>query len=389
MKKHVLVLGGGFAGVQAAIELRRYDRFDVTLISDRDYLFLYPTSIWIPTRGTTLERTKVPLEDVRRAHGFSVLVDDVREIRTKDRSVVTASHTLTYDYLIVAVGAEKLTPPGVEHTLSICGKPEVSLDVRERLDALLEKGGGRIAVGFGGNPKDSSAVRGGPAFEFMFNVDHHLRRRKVRGNFELTFFAPMESPGERMGSGAVRAVNAMLNAKGIGRRFGTKIASFRPEGVLFEDGSHLAADLVMFIPGSSGHSLFRRSDLPLTEAGFIRIDDTGLVEGTTNVYAAGDSAAIDGPPWRAKQGHLAEVMARTAARNIVRQEEGSRERDGYGRHINILCIMDTGDGAALVYRDARRQMLVPLPVVGHWLKRAWGWYARVSKTSRLHLLPRL
>jgi len=41
--KRVLVLGGGFAGVEAAIYLRKND-LDVTLVSDRDYFYIYPTS---------------------------------------------------------------------------------------------------------------------------------------------------------------------------------------------------------------------------------------------------------------------------------------------------------------------------------------------------------
>jgi sulfide:quinone oxidoreductase len=48
MMKNVLVLGGGFAGLEVAIFLRKYG-FDVTLISERDYLYIYPTSIWVPT----------------------------------------------------------------------------------------------------------------------------------------------------------------------------------------------------------------------------------------------------------------------------------------------------------------------------------------------------
>ncbi len=43
-------------------------------------------------------------------------------------------------------------------------------------------------MGFGGNPKDTSAVRGGPAFEVLFNVDTYLKKKGVRDNFELDFF---------------------------------------------------------------------------------------------------------------------------------------------------------------------------------------------------------
>ena len=79
----------------------------------------------------------------------------------------------------MALGAHKMPHKGKENVLSICGAPQESLRVKERLDALIAKGSGRIAVGFGGNPKDPSGVRGGPAFEFLFNV-HHLLLKKRR-----------------------------------------------------------------------------------------------------------------------------------------------------------------------------------------------------------------
>ncbi len=48
--KQVLILGGGFAGIQTAIQLQKSGMFKVTLVSDRDYLYLYPISIWVPVR---------------------------------------------------------------------------------------------------------------------------------------------------------------------------------------------------------------------------------------------------------------------------------------------------------------------------------------------------
>ena len=175
----VLVLGGGFAGVEAAIYLRKKD-LDVTLVSDRDYFYIYPTSIWIPTGESTREDVSVPLEDLAKAHGFEVIVDSVKKIEAKSKSVTLASGRLldTYDYLVVALGQDKIQSQGMEHTLSICGKPEEASEIHERLEALISKGSGKIAMGFGGNPKDPSAVRGGPAFEVLFNVDTMLDKLK-------------------------------------------------------------------------------------------------------------------------------------------------------------------------------------------------------------------
>jgi len=387
--KRALVIGGGFAGVEAATALQRAGGFDVTLVSDRDYLFLFPISVWVPVRGIPFRRAQVPLRDIARKRGFRLVVDTVEEVRSAENLVRGAAGTYAYDYLVVATGAAKLKPQGAEHTLSICGSPQSGIDIRDRLDALIATGSGSIAVGFGGNPKDRSAVRGGPAFELLFNIHALLKRKKLRDRFELTFFAPMAEPGERMGPRALSMINAMLPKYGIARRVGTPIAGFDPAGVAFADGSRLDADLVLFIPGAAGHPIMAASDLPLNEAGFVRIDDHGLVEGTPNVYAAGDVAALEGPDWRAKQGHTAEVMARNAAFNIAASEAGRPERKGYQAHLSIVCLMDTGDGAAMVYRGRTRNVVIPLPVVGHWMKQGWGRYARAVKLGRIPRVPGL
>jgi len=387
--KRILILGGGFAGVQTAIELKKKGGFDITLVSDRDYLYLFPISIWIPIHMKELRDVKVPLADIQKKYPFKLLLDKVVEIHAEVNTVVCENSTLTYDYLVVAFGAEKLQHKGINHTMSICGKPEMALEIRNKIDELVQKGRGKIAIGFGGNPKDKSAVRGGPAFELMFNIHNYLKSKKLRDKFELTFFAPMDEPGARMGKGALAMMDKMFTRYKIGKRFGKKIAEFISDGVIFEDGSKLDSDFTMFISAGTGPALLKNSDLPLSDAGFIKIDDYGQVTGKPNVFAIGDVAALEGPDWIAKQGHIAELMGRNAAYNIIETEKGSSKRKGYQEHLNILCVMDTGNGAAFVFRNGKKAFMIPLPVVGHWMKNGWGVYSRLSKTGGFPRLPGL
>ena len=316
------MLGGGFAGLEAAIHLRRAG-LDVTLVSNRPYLFVYPTSIWIVTGERALGQVCLDLADLARRHGFRFVEGEVEAISGARRAATVNGVELAADHLVVAMGADRLRPKGVEHTLSIGGDPRSAVRTKAALDALLARGSGRIAMGFGGNPKDGSAVRGGPVFELMFNVDTLLRRRGVRGGFELTLFAPMPSPGERMGTRAVAAIRTMLDRLGVAMRFGKKISEFDLGGVVFEDGARLDADLVVFLPAGEGHPVVKASDLPANEAGFVRIDGGCAVSGLAGVWAIGDAAALEGPEWRAKQGHLAEVMARVAAANAAAASAGA------------------------------------------------------------------
>lgn len=391
----ILILGGGFAGIETAIYLKK-DNHDVTLISDRDYLYVYPTSIWIPTGESSFEDVCIPLADLQKVHNFNLIIDSVESIKAKEKKVYCKNSTYDFEYLVVAMGSGKMKHKGAENTLTICGHPIQSIDIKNRLDELIAKGEGKIAMGFGGNPKDPSNVRGGPAFEVIFNVHNKLKKLGLRDKFELTFFAPMSEPGARMGKQALKMMDTFFNRLNIKRQFGKKIIEFKQSSIEFEDEISIESDLIMFIAAGDGHDVFAKSDLPLNEAGLIKVNDYCEVEhdyDTTGesfkIFAIGDCAAIDGPDWKAKQGHIAEVMARNTAFNINSIENNSDERKGYVSHLNILCVMDSGDGAAFVYRDNKRGMMIPMPIVGHWLKKGWGWYYKNSKLGRIPRIPGL
>ncbi len=387
--KKVLILGGGFAGIQAAVELQKKKLFEITLVSERDYLYLYPISIWIPVHIKEFEDVKIPLSGIQKKYPFKLIIDRVSEIHASENKVVCEHNTITYDYLVVAFGAEKMQHKGIANTLSICSKPEMAIDIRNRIDELILKKSGKIAIGFGGNPNDKSAVRGGPAFELMFNIHNYLKNKKLRDNFELTFFAPMDEPGAKMGKGALAMIDKMFAGYDIKKQFGKKIKEFVPDGIIFEDDSKLDSDLIMFIAAGKGPAALVKSDLPLSEGGFIKINDHCEVPGFRNVYAIGDIAAIEGPDWIAKQGHLAELMGRNAAHNIIETERGNTGKKGYQEHLSILCVMDTGDGAAFIFRNGNKAFMIPMPVLGHWMKKGWGIYSRLTKLGKFPRLPGL
>jgi sulfide:quinone oxidoreductase len=213
----------------------------------------------------------------------------------------------------------------------------------------------------------------------LFNIDHLLRRHGVRERFSITAFAPMENPGVRMGAAAAASVHDFLGRAGIERRFGKSLSGFDAEGVRFNDGSRLDADLVVFIPGGTGHPVLKDAQLPLNPAGFVRTDDRGQVVGFPHIYAVGDVADLRGPDFRAKQGHVAELMAEVAAADILATSKGAPRPEGYEARVDLLCLMDTGNGAALIHRTRQRERFIVLPWVGHQLKKAWAYYYRFQR----------
>ncbi len=384
--KHIVILGGGFGGVEAVYRLRNSGH-KVTLISNREYVFIYPISIWIPVNKLDFKDAQLSLSELQKAHKFDLIIDEVTKIESQKDRVILKNQTIEYDYLIVAMGSGKVNHSGLEHTFSICGNPFQALKMKDRFNELLKKGSGKISFGFGGNPKDKSSVRGGPAFELLFNFVHTLKQKKLYDKFDVSFFAPMKEPGKKLGSEGFDLLKGHFKKLNIGMHIGTKIKEFQKDRIVFEDDTELSSDLTMFIPAGAGHPILKNSDLQTSEAGFILIDGHCRAYGNkTNVYAVGDIARLEGPDWVAKQGHIAEVMAKYTVNNIINDIKGNPKRYSYQNHLSIVCVMDTGNAAVFTNRTWSNETFIPLPIVGHWMKKGWGWY---WKKSKLRKIPRI
>jgi sulfide:quinone oxidoreductase len=197
----------------------------------------------------------------------------------------------------------------------------------------------------------------------------------------------MAKPGQKMGEKALVMMDKMFGMTNINKKVGSKIVEFESDGIKFEDGTKLESDLTMFISAGKGHHILEESGMPLSEAGFVVTNEYNEVEGFDGIYVIGDSASLLGPDWRAKQGHVAEVMAKNVAYNIFQKMQNIKSKHSYIDHLNILCVMDTGDGAAFVYRSNESAMMIPLPFIGHLMKKGWGWYCKNSKLGRIPRIP--
>ncbi len=387
-QQHIVVLGGGFAGVESVYHLSKLGH-RVTLVSDREYCFIYPISIWIPVGKIKFDDVKLPLKDLQKVHKFNLIIDKVESIVSKENKVILSKQTIEYDYLIIAFGSSKLAIEGMrEHTFSTCGKPDSLLEMKAKIDALLEKGHGKIAVGFGGNPKSPTGVRGGPAFEMLFNLVTLLKEKKLYDKFQITFFAPMKEPGARMGGEGLKMLSRMYKKHEIDEKIGVPIKRFEKGKVVFADDTILESDLIIFTPSGTGHPVLQDSDLPLSVDNNVLVDGYCRVNGPQkNVYAAGDVTRLEGPKWIAKQGHIAEIMAKYAVYNINNAIIGNPKRKGYPNHLNIVCVMDAGNGAIFTLRKWNKEKIIPMPTFGHWIKKAWGHYWKLSKLKKVPRIP--
>lgn len=368
--KKVTVIGAGFAGLTAIRQLRKLDAsLEITLISPRPELQFYPSLIWVPSGLRRREDIVVPLDNFLRRMRVNYHRASATGLRDGGRIVETDNGEIANDGLIIASGGRFIKKlPGIEHAITPCEGIDAAEQIRDRLAQMT---GGTIAIGFAGNPKEPSAMRGGPMFEFLFGIDRQLRSEGRRDKFKLIFFSPAAQPGNRLGPKAVTGLLDEMKKRGIETHLGHKMKGMQANRVMTE-GGEFEADLILFMPGMTGNSWFDNTDLPRSEGGLIRADRHCRAEGMARVYVAGDSGSFPGPEWMPKQAHMADLQAEAAAKNLVAEFNGRPVEATF--KVELVCIVDSHDRGMLVSRNEKRSMVLPSLRAFHWLKRGFEWW---------------
>jgi sulfide:quinone oxidoreductase len=365
----VTVIGAGFAALTAVRKLRAADpNLGIDLIAPRPEFVYYPGTIWIPTGLRQPEDLVLPLRNFFARMGVTYHQAAAESLRDGGRVVVTDQGEVPNDGLIIACGGRFIRKlPGIEHSFLPCGGVDVTTRMRDR---LAEMQGGTLAFGFAGNPKEPSAMRGGPVFEFLFGIDSWLRKQGRRDKFKIVFFTPAEKPGQRLGPKAVQGLKREMEKRDIETHLGHKLKRFEADRIVTE-GGEFAADMILFMPGMTGNQWFDNTSLPRSEGGMIQADRFCQVEGWDKVYVAGDSGSFPGPEWLPKQAHMADLQAAAAVANLMDAFQGRAASHTF--RAELMCIVDTRSSAMFVARTGKRNIVLPSFIGFHWAKRVFEW----------------
>lgn len=362
---NITILGTGFAALTAIKKTRKLaPNARITVIAPSKELVYLPSLIWIPSNLRRGEDLRINLTNYFNRQTVEYVQASVTDVSNNGRTVHTDQGDFENDGLIIASGGRFIKKlPGIEHAITPCEGIPAAEKIKERLNNMS---GGTIAIGFGGNPKEPSAMRGGPMFEFLFGIDTLLRKQGRRDQFELIFFNPAPKPGKRLGDKVPDAVMKMMAKKNIQTRLGHKMKAFEPNKVITE-GDEFEADLILFMPGMTGPAWSQNSEIAKSEGGLIKANEFCQVDGLEKTYVAGDSGSYPGPDWQAKQAHMADLQAEAAAHNLVAEMQGQTNFKTF-KH-ELLCIIDTLSHGVLIKRTEKGTLMLPPCRLMHLAKR--------------------
>ena len=299
-RPHVVVLGGGFAGLGAVRALRKAD-VDITLVDQRTYNTFQPLLYQVATAGLNagdvtffLRATRMKQLNLSFRHG------EVDTINTAENSVhFTDGSTLDFDYLVIGTGVTTNyfgTPGAEENTLAIYSRAE-ALALRDKIFTQLEHAAASgefigspeltmVVVGAGATGVETAGALAEMRNDAMAVVYPELDPRRthiVLVEMADVVLAPF--------AGSLRDYAAReLRERGVELRLKTSVKEVSAEGVTLGNGEFLPSRVVVWATGVTAPKAVSKWGLPQGRGGRITVDADMRVTGFANIFAAGDVA---------------------------------------------------------------------------------------------------
>ncbi len=270
--------------------------------------------------------------------GIKIINDTVTSIDVPKKRVKTGASEITYDHLVVALGAEYAPEevPGFDQYAHHPYDLEHTVKLRDAVETFP---GGRFAVGVSRTPFKCPTA----PYEAALLLEDHYRKSGKKVSME--FFTPEPYPTPAAGPVIGKQVERLLAKRGIVYHPKKKLAKVEPSKVVFDDKDEIPYDLLLAIPP-------HRCPKPVVDAGltdssgWVPVNPYMLATKFEGVYALGDVAAVETPhghgPFLPKAGVFAHGQAEVLANNLAVSITGRGERkrwDGSG-----ACFLEVSRG---------------------------------------------
>lgn len=285
---NVVIVGGGFGGVKAALELVKDKKISVTLVSDRDHFLFYP-ALYSTATGRSRKQSIIPLSQLFQGTRVRVVQDTVIGIDTTRRLIVTNDHQLHYDRAVFALGVvtSYFGISGLDtYSYSIKSAHEIDRFKKHLHNELtserhLDKN--YIIVGAGPTGVELSAALA--HYLDKIATAHNIKHSRIR--LDLVEAAPRVLP--RMSEQASELVTKRLKNLGVTVMTNKRVEAEDDDSIIIS-GKDIPSKTVVWTSGVANHPFFTEHADMFTLAKNGRIEVDQHLKVNDRVYVIGDNA---------------------------------------------------------------------------------------------------
>jgi NADH:ubiquinone reductase (H+-translocating) len=375
--KHVVIVGGGFAGVGCAQRLAKNDAVRVTVLDRNNYHQFQPLLYQVATSQLAPDDIAYSLRKLfRDRQNVDVKLAEVAAVDPATRTVTAADgETWTGDAVVLTAGARAnffRTPGAERHSFPLYTLDQATrlrsrilalFEDTDRSPGLLDRGAlNFVVVGAGATGVEVAGALADLINDTMSVEYHHLAVSAARihlvdlGHLLLGPFA----------DGSHEYAAKVLQRKGVRTHLGVAVTHVRPGEVELSDGTTIPTYCVIWGGGIQAAELAGAASLVQGRGGRLEVLEDLTVEGAPGVYAAGDIANIPGPHGQPhpQLGSVALQSGVWAADNVLADFAGKPRKAFHYHDKGVMAMI--GRGAAIAEVGPHRHELH-----GHIAHAAW------------------
>ena len=359
--KHVVIVGGGFAGINLIKRLSKDKRFMITLVDKNNYHFFPPLLYQVSTAFIEPSNISYPFRRMfQEKKNLRFFMGGLVKIHPEQNMLETDNGTLMYDYLVLAMGAETnffgmdevkqnaLPMKTIDEALNLRNHLLLSMEkaVKAETDEERNKylniviaGGGPTGVELAGMLAELGKNIAVKEYPEIKNFSQHL----YLVDAGTTLLAPMSKTAQE-------AATKKLTELGVKLKFKIAVKGYDGEKVMLADGSSIETHSLI---RASGEIAREAPGLPAEVVGKgrrIAVNEYNQVQGFDNIFAVGD-VCIQLTDSKYPKGHpqLAQVAIQQGhllGENIKAKESGSMMKSFIYHDKGSMAIISKYEAAA-------------------------------------------
>lgn len=286
-RKHVLIVGGGFAGIKTALELVKCKEYAVTLLSN-EHEFRYYPALYRSATGGTRSISAIPLADIFAGKQITIEYGEAKLLDRQHKAIRTREDKdIAYDILVLALGV-------TTNYFGIEGLEKYSFGIKTLEDAERLKQHLHQQL-IDGNKPDYSyiVVGGGPTgIELAGELPRYLQRIMHRHgadgevHIDLVEAAPRLLP--RMPEDVSVAVAKRLQHLGVKLYLGETVKAATADTLMIHNDQAIKTHTIIWTAGMANSAFYKINGFTLSPKGRVVVDE--FMQAEPDLYVLGDNA---------------------------------------------------------------------------------------------------
>ena len=302
-KKHIVIIGAGFAGLKLARTLNNHSDYTITLIDKNNYHQFQPLFYQVAMANLDASNISFPLRSIfKKSKNVSIRVETVLNINTDKNTVETDSNVFKYDYLVIATGAKTnyFGNKSIEDNAFPMKSTWEALQIR---NSLLKHFEDAVSSKTKDNSKILSIVivGGGPTGVELSGALAEMKRDSLPHEYPDIDFSQMniyllEGTSKllaNMSEQSSKSAKEYLESMGVTVKINTIVKEYDGENVVLQDTSTIKSTIVIWAAGVKGNVPDGMDLMHISKSNQLKTDTFNKVLLTNNIFAIGDIALIE------------------------------------------------------------------------------------------------